>query len=95
MPASGAYVADLAPPDKRGLYMGTYGMVWALAFVCGPSLGLVLFSVNHVLLWLTCGVLGVVAAGIIAAGPNEQPTPAGRPVSRISENIAGPLTASE
>jgi MFS family permease len=95
MPVSGAYVADLAPPDKRGLYMGTYGMVWALAFVCGPSLGLVLFSVNHVLLWLTCGVLGAVAAGIIAAGRDENPAPAERPPSRISQDISSPLIASE
>jgi len=39
MPVAGAYVADLAPADKRGLYMGTYSLVWSLAFICGPSLG--------------------------------------------------------
>jgi len=66
MPVSGAYVADLAPADRRGLYMGTYGMVWAATFVFGPSLGLSLFSYNRTLLWLGCGVLGVVAAAIIA-----------------------------
>ena len=68
MPVSGAYVADLAPADRRGLYMGTYGMVWAATFVFGPSLGLSLFSYNRTLLWLGCGVLGVVAAAIIARG---------------------------
>lgn len=71
MPVSGAYVADLAPPDKRGLYMGAYGMVWAVAFVCGPSLGLVLFSFNHIALWTVCGFLGLLAASIIIAGPNS------------------------
>lgn len=66
MPVTGAYVADLAPADRRGLYMGTYGMVWAAAFVFGPSLGLSLFAYSRSLLWLGCGVLGVVAAAIIA-----------------------------
>ena len=76
MPVGGAYVADLAPADRRGLYMGAYGLVWALAFVFGPSLGLMLFSANHIVLWLTCGVLGLIAAAIIVAEL--------RPLPRIS-----------
>jgi len=67
MPVSGAYVADLAPADKRGLYMGAYGMVWSLAFVCGPSLGMLLFSVSRLALWAACGALGLVAVAIILA----------------------------
>ena len=77
MPVGGAYVADLAPADQRGLYMGTYGMVWAVAFVCGPSLGMLLFSASPVLLWTLCGVLGVLAAGIISAEPGRQALLAG------------------
>jgi MFS family permease len=73
MPVSGAYVADLAPPHQRGLYMGAYGMVWAVAFVCGPSLGLILFSANHILLWALCGILGILAALIILAEPKPKP----------------------
>ncbi len=69
MPVAGAYVADLAPEDKRGLYMGTYGMIWALAFVFGPSLGLFVFSHNPLILWSSCGLLGLLAAGIMSAGP--------------------------
>jgi MFS family permease len=72
MPVAGAYVADLAPADRRGLYMGTYGMVWAVAFVCGPSLGMLLFSASPLLLWALCGALGALAAAIISrttAGP--------------------------
>jgi len=67
MPVAGAYVADLAPADKRGLYMGTYGMVWALAFVFGPSLGLLIFAHSPVVLWTLCGLLGLVASSIISA----------------------------
>ena len=69
MPVSAAYVADLAPAHQRGLYLGTYGLVWSLAFVCGPSLGLLLFSASPMALWMTCGVLGIIAAGIILAAP--------------------------
>src|SRR5262245_15963423 len=68
MPVSGAYVADLAPAHQRGLYMGAYGMVWALAFVGGPSLGMVLFAASPVALWTLSGVMGACAAGIILAG---------------------------
>jgi MFS family permease len=80
MPITGAYVADLAPEDRRGLYMGTYGMVWAVAFVFGPSLGLVLFSVSRPALWATCGVLGTVAAAIISARVTDR-----RPISTSAQ----------
>jgi MFS family permease len=73
MPVSGAYVADLAPAHQRGLYMGTYGLVWSVAFICGPSLGMLLFSVSPLALWGACGLLGVLAAGIILAEPNRLP----------------------
>jgi len=83
MPVAGAYVADLAPADKRGLYMGTYSLVWSLAFICGPSLGMILFEFNPALLWATCGVFGVMASCIILAGRNADarlvvPAPANR-----------------
>jgi MFS family permease len=78
MPVAGAYVADLAPADRRGLYMGTYGLVWSLAFVCGPSLGMWLFSTNATALWTACGALGVLAASIILTEPRgwRRPAPA-------------------
>jgi MFS family permease len=72
MPISGAYVADLAPADRRGLYMGTWGLTWSLAFVFGPSLGMMLFSSSPTTLWVTCGLLGMLAAGIITAEPRKR-----------------------
>ena len=71
MPVSGAYVADLAPEHQRGLYMGLYGLTWSLAFVCGPGLGLWLFSANPVMLWCLCGLLGILAAAIISMGTDR------------------------
>jgi MFS family permease len=73
MPLSGAYVADLAPEHQRGLYMGTYGMVWSVAFICGPSLGMLLFSVSPLALWCGCGLLGLLAAGLILPEPRRLP----------------------
>jgi MFS family permease len=75
MPVIGAYVADLAPENRRGLYMGTYGMVWATAFVFGPTLGLALFAVNRVALWVICGVFGALAAAIILRQPGALSAP--------------------
>ena len=70
--AKGAKVALVgAPADQRGLYMGTYGLVWSVASICGPSIGLWLFSVNHTLLWLMTGVFGFTASAIIFAGRHE------------------------
>jgi MFS family permease len=65
MPISAAYVADLAPADQRGLYMGTYGLTWSVAFVFGPSLGMLLFSSSPAALWVLCGGLGAAAAAVI------------------------------
>ncbi len=72
MPLAGAYVADLAPVQQRGLYMGTYGLVWALAFVAGPSLGMVLYSASPVTLWVLCGLFGIVAASVITLEPRAR-----------------------
>ncbi|HWQ91921.1 MAG TPA: MFS transporter [Clostridia bacterium] len=76
MPVANAYVADLAPEHQRGLYMGTYGLIWSVAFICGPSIGMFLFSINPMLLWPACGVLGLLAAIIISARPQRRDAPA-------------------
>lgn len=81
MPVASAYVADLAPEDQRGLYMGTYGLVWSVASICGPSLGMFMFSVNHRVLWLICGCIGLTASAIIFSG-NRQREPATAAVAK-------------
>ncbi len=68
MPVASAYVADLAPPEYRGRYMGVMGLTWGLALIIGPSLGLALFNRNPVILWTACGGLGLLAAAIISCG---------------------------
>ena len=73
MPVSSAYIADLSPADMRGRYMGLFGFTWALALVCGPALGMMLYGQSPLLLWLSCGGLGWLAAGIILL-KTRQPT---------------------
>jgi MFS family permease len=82
MPVGSAYVADLAPENRRGLYMGTYGLTWALAFVWGPSLGMALFGASPVALWSLCGLLGILAAAVILN--NRQPQPSAPMLSAVS-----------
>jgi MFS family permease len=71
MPVSAAYMANLAPMEMRGRYMGIYGLSWAVAIVCGPVIGMTLFSLNPILLWTLCGLLGLLAATIISLRPAE------------------------
>ena len=65
MPVSAAYIADLSPVHMRGRYLGLFGFAWALALVFGPAFGMMLYARNPVLLWLCCGGLGWLAAGIM------------------------------
>jgi MFS family permease len=73
MPVAGAYVADLAPPHKRGLYMGAYMMVWAIAMVVGPSLGMQLYAYSPRVLWSACGAMGLFASVLILFEPARRP----------------------
>jgi MFS family permease len=79
MPVSAAYIANLSPSEMRGRYMGVYGFSWAIAIVCGPLIGMSLFSLNPVFLWTVCGVLGLCAAAIISLKPAVQPAVASNP----------------
>jgi MFS family permease len=61
-PVASAYVADIAPEHLRGRYQGAWGLTWGLAFVLAPALGAAIFAWSPDGLWLTCGLLGVLAA---------------------------------
>ena len=39
LPGSSAYAAEIAPPGRRGEYMGLYTMSFSIAFSLGPILG--------------------------------------------------------
>lgn len=72
-PVAGAYVADLAPPELRGRYMGLWGMTWSLGLAIGPPLGTLLFSRSPATLWSLCALLGVVGAALVLFERPVQP----------------------
>jgi dipeptide/tripeptide permease len=61
-PVAGAYVAGLAPPRLRGRYMGTWGFANSLSLAMAPNLGMMVFAWSPALLWMSCGVMAVLAA---------------------------------
>ena len=63
LPASAAYVSDMAPPAQSGAYMGLYTMGFSLAFAIGPWLGTeIMGKFGPSALWL-----GTFACGCITA----------------------------
>jgi MFS family permease len=67
----GAIVADLAPVDLRGGYMGLTGTAWGFGSIIGPLLGTaVLEHAGDTTLWAACAVLGLALfAAQLAMGP--------------------------
>ncbi len=80
LPMSSAYVADLAPPQMRGRYMGINGMTWAPALILGPAVGMKLFTLHPAAYWCGCAALGLLAAAIISI-PTEARGSEGQPLS--------------
>ena len=61
-PFQQSMVASFAPEDMRGRYMAVSGLTWSIAFTIGPYFaGLILDSANPNLLWIICGVIGLIA----------------------------------
>jgi MFS family permease len=60
-----AYVAQIAPEQYRGRYMGLLTATWSFGMVVGPPLGTLLFAHNELILWLACGFLGLTAAMVV------------------------------
>ncbi|TDO48607.1 putative MFS family arabinose efflux permease [Kribbella sp. VKM Ac-2527] len=67
----GAVLADLAPVDLRGRYLGLAGMAFGVGAVIGPVLGTnALQHLGATMTWLMCALLGVVLlAGQLALSP--------------------------
>jgi MFS family permease len=73
LPSMSNVVAELAPADRRGEYMGLYSMSWGLAFAIGPWLGtFALERYGRVTLW---GGAFVAAALASLAMGRMRPTP--------------------
>jgi len=60
-PFQQALVAGFAPEAMRGRYMAVSGLSWGMAFAIGPFFaGVLLDSPSPELLWMACGILGVI-----------------------------------
>jgi MFS family permease len=67
MPGSAAYVADLAPPERRGKYMGAYHLTFSLAFAFGPWIGVALFDrFGGASVWLACLAAGCLSSVMLS-----------------------------
>jgi len=72
LPSMSNFVAELAPADRRGEYMGLYSMAWGIAFAIGPWLGtFALERYGRVALW--GGAFVAAALASIAMGRMRPP----------------------
>ena len=63
VPVSQAYVADVAPEDMRGRYMGAAGLTWGVGWSLGPLLaGLMMDFGDPRYVWYGCLIVGLAAA---------------------------------
>jgi MFS family permease len=79
-PSTAAYVSELAPPARRGEYMGFYSMTFGIGFTIGPWAGLtVLEAAGARALWLACLAVGAVSTLLVARirSEDQSTAPAG------------------
>jgi MFS family permease len=73
-PVSSAFVADRSPEHTRGRYQASLGVMFALGAVVGPTIGTLTYEFSPDVLWIGCGVAGVLAAALaLAAGRHAAP----------------------
>ncbi|KAB2878177.1 MFS transporter [bacterium] len=62
LPTAAAYMGHIAPASRRGEYMGLYQMMFGLAFIIGPWLGLHLYEhFNAQVLWAAMFGIGILS----------------------------------
>ena len=63
VPTSSSYASILAPADKRGRYMGLYGLTWSVAVAIGPVFGGLLNDhISPQAIWIGGLLVGMVGA---------------------------------
>lgn len=84
LPVAHSFIVTLAPDKMRGRFMGVLGMAWSAATMIGPAVGLLLFAHSPVLLWISCGALGLLAAASVLGCREEQSE-----TQRVTESQTG------
>ncbi len=79
VPVTLALVADLWPPDRRGLPLGVIGGVQELGSVLGPLYGGLILTVAswQTIFWLNVPIAGALALGLSAGGRRAGHAPPG------------------
>jgi MFS family permease len=73
LPASAAYVSDIAPPARSGAYMGLYTMGFSVAFAIGPLLGVqAMERFGSSSVWIGALICGCVTATMIWISAKER-----------------------
>jgi predicted MFS family arabinose efflux permease len=68
-PAMSAHMADIAPENRRGAYMGAYSMSLSIALTVGPWMGTQLLALfGPVAVWSVMFALGALAAVLMVFG---------------------------
>jgi MFS family permease len=72
-PGASAYMAEIAPPEKRGMYMGMYMMTYSIAFAIAPWLGTaILERFGSTTLWIASLVGGCLSAAMMLVLKSKQ-----------------------
>jgi len=75
-PQASAYVAEIAPPERRGQYMGAYSLAFSIAFAVAPWAGTVTFSeLGAKALWIGVFAIGGIAAAMMLFVTTEMREP--------------------
>jgi MFS family permease len=62
LPTAAAYMGQIAPPARRGEYMGYYQMSFGIAFIIGPWIGLQLYeNYSGQILWMVMFLIGILS----------------------------------
>lgn len=72
-PQAAAYVAEIAPPARRGAYMGAYQLAFSVSFSFAPWLGTSTYShFGAPFLWLGVFIVGIVSAAMMMSVRNSR-----------------------
>jgi MFS family permease len=65
-PSSASYVAEIAPPEKRGEYMGFFQMLFSASMAFGPWLGTIVYEqFGAKVLWIWAFIFGLLSVIMI------------------------------
>jgi MFS family permease len=74
LPGASAYVAEIAPTERRGVYMGFFQMTFSLSFAVGPWLGtLVMEHWGASSLWIGTFIAGIISTAMMCRISSQVP----------------------